>query len=317
MADRPSPAPSAGGPSAPALDLALVANLGAAAAAVHELDVSTEGLGEGLPPSVPLLFCAKDGRLLDVRQQIEAFRLRPHAKTGTATAQTVQAFIDLVNHHKTDHSAVFADTTWTRPSFTAVIDYHRAGSTEPDNLRHRIGYAFPLSDEWQLWLKGNRTKMSQVDFAAFLEDRVADLASPFDSERTELERLFQTKIAAPNELITFSRGLEVAVEAKVRNVVTLQSGEGQILYDEVHKDMASNKIIVPGLFMLSIPIFFMGLPVRVPVRLRYRAGGGDITWFYDIYRPDTFVTERIREDLRIVGRDTGLPTFEGAPEQSR
>jgi len=103
----------------------------------------------------------------------------------------------------------------------------------------------------------------------------------------------------------------------VRNVVTLQSGEGQILYDEVHKDMAGNKIIVPGLFMLSIPIFYMGLPVRVPVRLRYRASGGDITWFYDIYRPDTFVTERIREDLRIVGRDTALPTFEGTPEQPR
>jgi hypothetical protein len=303
--------------NASGLDLALVANLAAAASAVAELDVSTEGLGEGLPPAVPILYSHRDGRLLDVRQQIEAFRLRPHAKTGTASAQTVDTFIALVNRHKTADSVVFADSNWRKPSFTAVIDYHRTESTEPDNLRHRIAYSFPLSDEWQIWLKGNRERMTQADFAAFLEDRVADLASPFDTEKTEFEQLFKTKIAAPNELITFSRGLEVAVEAKVKNVVTLQSGEGQILYDEVHKDMNGAKIIVPGLFMLSIPIFFMGLPVRVPVRLRYRASGGDISWFYDIYRPDTFVTERIREDLRIVGSQTGLPTFEGTPEQGR
>ena len=313
MADRTS-TPAA---AVPALDLALVADLGRDASGGVEIELSTEGLGEGLPPSVPLLFSRKEGRLIDVRQQIEAFRLRPHAKAGQATAQTVDTFIALVNRHKTADSVVFADSNWRKPSFTAVIDYHRAESTEPDNLRHRIAYAFPLSDEWQIWLKGNRERMTQADFAAFLEDRVADLASPFETEKTEFERLFQTKIAAPNELITFSRGLEVAVEAKVKNVVTLQSGEGQILYDEVHKDMNGNKIIVPGLFMLSIPIFFMGLPVRVPVRLRYRAGGGDIVWFYDIYRPDTFVTERIREDLRIVGAQTGLPTFEGTPEQGR
>jgi hypothetical protein len=314
MADRK---PFASNDDADRLDLALVANLGAAASGVSEIDITTEGLGKGLPPIVPLVFSHSDGRLLDLRQHIEAFRLRPHAKAGTATALTVDAFIALVNRHKTEHSVVFADTSWTRPSFTAVIDYHHTADAEPDNLRHRVGYAFPLSDEWQLWLKGNRQKMSQVDFAAFLEDRVADLASPFETEKTELERLFQTKIAAPNELITFSRGLEVMVEAKVKNVVTLQSGESQIVYDEVHKDAQGNKVIVPGLFMLRIPIFFMGEPVRVPVRLRYRASGGDITWFYDIYRPDTFVTERIREDLRIVGTETELPTFEGTPESGR
>lgn len=314
MADR---TPFSLDDNASGLDLALVANLAAAAAGVVELDVPTEGLGEGLPPKVPLLYSPKEGRLLDLRQQIEAFRLRPHAKSGTASAQTVDTFIALVNRHKTADSVVFADTNWRKPSFTAVIDYHRVESTEPDNLRHRIAYSFPLSEEWSLWVKGNQARMSQTDFAAFLEDRVADLASPYDTERTELEQLFKTKIAAPNELITFSRGLEVMVEAKVKNVVTLQSGEGQIVYDEVHKDAAGNKVIVPGLFMLRIPIFFMGEPVRVPVRLRYRAGGGDIVWFYDIYRPDTFVTERIREDLRIVGEKTGLPTFEGTPEQGR
>lgn len=315
MADRTS-TPAA--TTVPALDLALVADLAVKAANTDLIHLVTEGLDDGgLPKAVSVLYSRKDGRLLDINSHLEAARIRPRAKTGTASAQTVDTFIALVNRHKTADSVVFADSNWRRPSFTAVIDYHRVECTEPDNLRHRIAYSFPLSDEWQIWLKGNRERMTQADFAAFLEDRVADLASPLDTERTELERLFQTKIAAPNELITFSRGLEVMVEAKVKNVVTLQSGEGQIVYDEVHKDAAGNKVIVPGLFMLRIPIFFMGEPVRVPVRLRYRASSGDIVWFYDIYRPDTFVTERIREDLRIVGAQTGLPTFEGTPEQGR
>lgn len=301
----------------PALDLQLVADLARKAAGPVTIPLDTAGLGEGLPSAVPLLFSPLDGRLLDLRSHIEAFRLQPQRKTGTAAAQTLGTFIDLVNRHKTEHTAIFADTNWEAPSFQAVIDYHRIASTEPDHLRHRIHYAFPLSEEWKTWMKSDGEPMSQAEFAAFLEDRIADLSSPNDMELAELPRQFQTTIATPSELIQLSRGLEVNVEARVKNIVTLQTGEGQIVWEETHKDSAGLPLRVPGLFILRIAPFFMGEPVRAPVRLRYRASGGTVKWFYQIYRPDRFITERIREDLRIAGAETVLPTFEGTPERGQ
>jgi len=156
--------------------------------------------------------------------------------------------------------------------------------------------------------------MDQGDFAAFLEDHIADLSSPEDAEREDHERTFGVKVATPAELIQLSRGLQVFSGVQVKNAVTLQSGEASIVFEEEHRDAACNRLQVPGLFILSIAPFFMGELTRIPVRLRYRLAGGRLTWSFQIYRPDIAVTDRLRADLDVIRRDTALPVFEGAPE---
>jgi hypothetical protein len=60
----------------------------------------------------------------------------------------------------------------------------------------------------------------------------------------------------------------------------------------------------------------MGEKMRIPVRLRYRPAAGSITWMYQLYRPDQFVTEHVRATLFEAKDRTVLPAFEGAPEMS-
>lgn len=278
---------------------------------------------EGVPATIPAAIRhGTTPEVIGVEKLFEAYRDHPRFKTGTARALTLDSFILLVRRHMTEHSAVFADTNWREPSFQAVIDYHQVidtggGRTVPGdaaNLKHRITYSFPLSEEWKAWVDVNGGRLSQGDFAAFIEDHIADLSSPTDAEKIALERDFQTTVATPADMLRLSRGLQVNVNSVAKSAVTLQSGEGQITWSEEHVDESGKPLKVPGMFLLNVAPFFMGEKARIPVKLRYRVSGGKVEWTFVIYRPDIHVTERVRTDLDHVAQHTDLPTYEGSPE---
>lgn len=298
------------------VDLAEAAKLGAEAKGLEIVTLKKVPEALGLPKAIPVLL--KRGEKPEIQSVADLFerhRLHPARKFGQAEAQTLESFCELVNRHKTADSAIFADANWEAPSLTAVIDYHQAKNGGLAAFgKHRVHYAFPLSDEWQAWTKLDGKKMSQEDFAYFLEDRVAELSAPTDEERIRLEADFATTIATPAQLVDLSRGLQVNVASKVKAATTLASGEGQIVWEESHQDAHGKPLKVPGIFILSISPFFMGEKMRIPVRLRYRAAAGSILWLYQIYRPDQYVTEHVRHALFDVKDKTGLPAYEGSPE---
>ena len=274
-----------------------------------------DALGAGRPESIPVLMQAGSGggRVADLRTLIEAYRIGPARRTGTARVTTLEAFIALVNRHKDDGSAIFAKTDWPGPSLTAVIDYHDEDNT-PRHGEHRVAYAFPVTPEFRAWIEGNDTKMAQGEFAQFLEEHAAELAAPYDAEVNTYERLFRAKFATPNELIDLARSLEIHVNAQVKNAVRLQSGEGEVVFREEHVNGAGERVTVPGVFMIALRAFVDGEAVRIPARLRYRVSGGAITWTYVLYRWEDELRSRVQHDLMRAAEETGLPSYEGAPE---
>lgn len=270
----------------------------------------------GLPKDVPVAIVHGDKpKLESVGELFEEFRQFPARKAGTAKALTLGSLIELTNRHKTADTAIFANTEWRNPSIVTVVDYHAvAPEGDPAWLKHRISYTFPLSDPWKEWIEKNGKAMEQSDFAAFIEDHIGDLSSPEIGESTDYEDKFNTKIATPAQLIELSRGLQVFAGTRVKNAITLQSGEAQLVFEETHTDADGKPLKVPGLFILQIAPFFQGELIRVPCRLRYRVAGSGLAWFFQIYRPDIAITDRVRTDLDILRRETDLPVFEGAPE---
>lgn len=299
-------------------DLAVAAELGAKAEGVQIIDLAAPAEARGLPKTIPVaLLRGEKPSVHSVADMFERFRLHPERKRGTAEAQTFESFCALTNRHATPDSAIFADCDWKAPSFSTVIDYHEAAPLgRADWGQHRIRYDFPLSEEWKAWTGMNGQKMKQDEFAWFLEDRVAELSSPTEHERITLEAQFQTALATPAQVVELSRGLSVHVDTRVKASTTLQTGEGQISWEESHNGADGKPLRVPGLFMLNVAPFFMGEPVRVPVRLRYRPAGQALTWFYQIYRPDLAITEHVRHCLADARAETGLPTYEGKPEMA-
>lgn len=283
-----------------------------AEARLAELKSDETGLAHGISVGdIP----QGDGRrsFVSLKPLIDEWRTAPERRKGTATVETLNSFIALMKRHADEDSAIFAKLASGTPSLTGVIDYHTT-KHEPRFGAHRVAYSFPLSPEWVAWRNHDSKAMSQLDWASFVEERIADLSSPTDAEASEYERLFQTKIAVPSELIQLSRGMQISVEAKVKDIRVLQSGEAEVVYEEVHKDGSGQKLVVPGLFIIQIPLFLDGAPVRLVARLRYRRTEGRIAWFYQLYRPDLAMRDRLQADLNTVAGETGLPVFEGAPE---
>lgn len=288
------------------------------AAAPTVLDIDTSQLGHGLPPTVPLLFDASSQRAIPLKDLIDQYRREPERRRGTANVTTRASFIDLVNRHRDEHSVIFAQTQWPEPNLTAVIDYHTAADGDGPHVArwssHRIVYAFPLTEEFKAWVEGSGQAFDQLDFAAFLEEHAAELAAPTDGERSEFERLFKERFATPAEVLQLSRHLEVHVGQRVKRQERLASGERVVEFTDEHTNSKGEKVDVPGIFMVSVPAFVDGDPVRIPARLRYRLKGGAVVWFFQLYRWEFWLREEVQRDLATCVGDTGLPAFEGAPE---
>lgn len=309
------------------------------AAGVEFIEIPAAALPDSRLLGTPFLLVtvSADGKpeTRSIKADIDAYRWKPAFREGTATATTLASFIDLVNRHANQSSAIFVDANWKAPKMLAVIDYHVAAAksgdagTEPerdeyvegeDGLaragRHRIAYAFPLSEPWKIWVANDGQYMPQADFAAFLEDHIHELAAPLATlpAEAEMAQRFKTTIAHPSDVMDLARGLDIKVGSTVKNRTKLQTGETQFTFETEHRDSEGRELTVPGLFLLSIPIFYRGEQVRLPVRLRYRVQGGAILWAYQMHRPDEAVDGMVRDDVVQVAENTNLPVFDGAPE---
>jgi|SRR6185295_16499080 len=284
------------------------------------VDLKTIEWGDDASASV--LVVPKGKEVKSLKPFLDEYLAVPERKTGTTMLTTLADFGEFVNRHKTQDSIVFVnDANQAKPQMVAIFNPHKAQARTdedkdvgPDWQDHRAVYNFPLSDEWVAWKAMPADGFSQVDFAIFLEDRIADvgLAKEGGAVARFAEEL-QLKLATPAQLLTLSKGLAITVDAKASQQVNLGSGEASLSFIEEHKDSAGAPLRVPGAFAIDIPVFRSGQPFQIPVRLRYRMNSGRVRWFLTPQKLDQVFEAAIAEAQQITITRTGLPVFRGAP----
>lgn len=273
--------------------------------------------------TVPVLIVPNGKQVLDVKKFLDAYLPAPERRKGTATLTDLASFIEHTNRFKDDDSVVFAHRDEENPALTAVLDYHRAGAAAAPRFgTHRGQYAFPVSEQWEAWAEVDGKALDQATFAAFLEERIADVLLP-PTDPAALgglaESLLQligdtTAIAGPTKMMEISRGLRVKEHGHTVNAQTLSTGEIEAVFKVEHRDEAGQPLRVPSLFLVGIPVFDGGAPYRLPIRILYRVAGGRITWFLKRYRPELIFLNAFDEAVAEVKEKTTLPVFMGAPE---
>lgn len=286
--------------------------------------------GEGGKPITALLGSDQQGgvEVYDLKGVTDPWRTRPERRIGNIRVDTISSFVEMVNRDSVEDSVIFADTSGA-PKLVAVLNFHGAGNGAPAFCDDRITYPFPLSDEWKAWTghNGEAHKMNQATFAEFIEDRLFDIGEPGAAgniSKTWADKM-QVRLAGPQDLMRVSRGLSIRVEETVRNSVVLDSGEMAFTFTVDHKDPNAGEgtVKVPNAFHVLIPILKGEPAYSIPVRLRYRAGGGKITWFYEMHRPELFLLDAVKEAIDRVrlpedavdgtSVGCGLPVVMGAP----
>ncbi len=251
----------------------------------------------------------------------DAYHEQPIRRTGTATMLDLKSFIDHVNRFKDDDTVVFANNDRATPSLTAVRDYHRAGAgSDPRFGGHRTSHRFPLSDEWKAWMGNNKKAMSMVEFARFLEDHIIEvLPREFVQLGDEAQRFVDTlggmdRVAQPARLMDIANSLQVFEKSQLREAQKLHSGETSIEFTTEHTDNAGQKLVLPSMFVLGIPVFTNGEPYQIIARFRYRKDGAQLIFFYELWRTDRVFDHAFDEALERVRTETGLPVLIGSPE---
>lgn len=273
----------------------------------------------GLTKIDPSVIVRPEGvEIESIKPFLDEWRPHPERKEGQAELETVESFIDHANRfkHPNGAAALFATRGGgTRPVLVSVLDYHYEGNGSPQFGRHRGRYAFPISDEWKAWTSP-REPMTIGDFAAFLDERIADVIA--DDTAGDAAKawaaLHKVAFASPSKLVELSRGLSVRVDLRVGNHVNPSSGEASLTFAEDHADEQGAPLKVPRAFLISIPVFRADAYYQIPARLSYRVNGGRVYWSFSLYRADAAFDHAFGTACRKAHADTQLPLFFGQPE---
>lgn len=238
-----------------------------------------------LIPSEPSYAVVPEGAALE---SLERFGAAPARMRGKIVAHDVETFTTYFNDFAGAESRIFADLKAV--TIVGVLDYHDPKRDQPAGWReHAITYVAPKSPEWLVWTGHSGKKMSQVDFATFIEDNLPDIVEP-----------------AGAEVLEIARTLEARKKVEFASSVRLADGSFQLTYNETVSEVKSKgSITVPDHFTLGIPVFLNDEPYRVNARLRFRIEEGRLSFWYDLHRPEKIVEDAFTRVIGAVAEQTG------------
>lgn len=197
--------------------------------------------------------------------------------TAKVVLHDVDSFVSYMNKYQEDFSTVFIDTDLH--TVKGVIDYHH--HARKAYCLHTVHYEPSMSQDWIDWKSNDKRKMSQIDFALFIEEQIESITEPSGAEMLEIATQFKVIRKAQ-----FSKG------------VNLSSGEVQFTFSNQNEKGTIN---VPGEFKIVLPVFEYGDHYELTARLRYRLNDEQLSLWYELRRPDRAedkALESIREALK-------------------
>lgn len=274
-----------------------------------------------IPDGIPLMAVPKGYSLQSVKEFFDEYKKKPDRRAGKIAVNDLGSFINIVNRFKSAASAVFYKSSASENDFVAsllaVLDYHPEGpdSTNAAFKGHTALYSFPLSNELKLWLSMNKKQLNQKEFAEFLEDNSPDLVTAAPAAFvTSFGENGAPTFATPSKILELARGIEARADEKVVNAFRASDGTCNIQYSVENKDANGQPLRVPEWCCLGIPVFENGVQYQIPLRLRYRIGGGAVTWWFEMFRKNDVLNHAFHAAVTIAANETQLPSFNGTPE---
>lgn len=246
---------------------------------------------------VPYAIVPIDTKVVDLAQFIyNDYAERPHRKKANVKVLDAASFIEYWAQFADDNSRAFADET--KSVVLGVLDYHAAHEGAPRWGQHRVQLDLRHSEEWKTWTGKDGQKVTQMDFAEFIEDNTPDIKEPSAATMLEVARTLQAK-----------------TDVDFSSAIRLNNGQVQLKFSEQIKGTYGNgQVDIPEEFVIFIPVY-VGTP-RVPVRarLRYRINSGKLTFWYDLLRTEQIERDAFMATLAEISGGIGTKVINGSPQ---
>lgn len=265
------------------------------------------------------LVIAPDGMTVaHAKRFIDEEREKPETLKGKTSLHNCESFIEFVKRYQKENSAIF----YNQKSQEVTCIFDCATKEETSFERHKAVYAFPFSKELQTWKNNNGQAMSQIDFAVFIEKNILDLAEPPVPEK-ESDSLKEIRMrcgghfAGVSRMVDLSKGIAIRADERATIKHDLDTGEAVVSFSSEHTDANGDKVKIPNMFVIVIPILEGGKCYQLPCRLRYRLKDGTIRWCYEVINLDNAIEKAIDEELKSIKDNIGLPVFYGNLPEGR
>lgn len=225
---------------------------------------------------------------------LEKFLPAPTRAKGLTMLRDQDSFVAFVAGLLNDSTTVYG--RYNPPQFVAVFnDTTPAGG--PGWKDHRAQYDCPTSVEWNIWKGADGKRMTQADFAQFIESNLPDIASPPAADMLEISRSLEAK-----KKVDFASGIR------------LSNGQNEITYtEEITGTAQKGKLSIPETFEIGIAVLEGGPRYAVEARLRYRIDSGKLQMWYELVRPHKILEDAVKEVWDGIATALGAPVLNGTP----
>lgn len=242
---------------------------------------------------VPIVLLPYGYTALNLSKEVEAARPLPSRQQGTAILHSADSLLTHMETQVCEATAfVYADID--ARTLTAVYDDAKAGKGW---RQWRAQFKAELTPEFAKWLKFNENRFSQVEFAEFIEDNIADLPGTIGGTLLKVA----TTISA-------TTGIQFASARR------LHDGQTQLVYNEtINATAGDGEITIPPMFTLGLRVFKGDSEFyAINARLKYRLNGGGVTFFYELDRHERALEDAFNGYVEKV-RETGYTVLLGKP----
>jgi uncharacterized protein YfdQ (DUF2303 family) len=238
------------------------------------------------------------GQLHKVDLTGDQYQAQPRRKIGATAVRDVASFAAYWAKHRRDSiSEVYANRDAL--AVVAVLDAHGADPDATGWAQHRLVLGLKHSAAFMAWKSGDARDMTQEEFAEFLEDNRADIASPPAAEMLEVAQSIQAATK-----VDFSAGYRLA------------DGQRRLSYTETVESRAGTKgeLAIPAEIRVRLPVFD-GAEVadELTARFRHRIVNGQLRLSYRLDRPDDVVSSAFEGIVAEVGEACATTVLRGQP----
>ena len=251
----------------------------------------------------PFVLVPKDSQLQPLAALCPPTRIK-----ARATFKDGASFVAYVNRFKDGDTLIFANISQQGGGFTAYLDYHEAefigsnetGPSKPKRARraeHVAVYECTPTVEWKTWMGQNQVRMSQPDFALWLEEN---------------QRLLVTPNGA--DLLEFISNLEGHNEVRFTSAVKLQNGKNALCYEEdvaLQGKTNQGTLEVPQIIEAGIAPFEGLPPIKVQARLKYRIESRRLQFWFDTITPHLIIKTAVAGVLEQITEGTKITPLMG------
>lgn len=235
----------------------------------------------------------------------EALLETPRRKKAVVNVDDSESFIAYIGHHLhyTGQVSIWvqADYSAGRVAFTGILNDHGAGEEDAAWRDHIARFSPKISEEWKRWMGQGTRQFSQVEFAAWLENQIADIVE--DGEGSP----------SGAQMLQMALHFEANQDKRFKSAIRLQSGGVDMTFVENDDAQTADRMKMFDRFQIGVPVFWGGAAYRVDARLRYRVREGKLVFWYELIRADKVLEAATKTLIEAIKVGTGQPTYFGNP----